>query len=62
MPLKDWKTYYFRLKQRNPEHYRKAIQYAEGFSLDGGMDTRKAADLENAFVVFALELTGGIHE
>lgn len=57
---RDWKELYKRLRARDPALYKKAIEYAEGCAINHRLSTKAAADIENSFVVFALELTGGV--
>lgn len=55
---RDWKAWYATLKNAEPDVYRKAIQYAEGVSLNHNLADKAAAACEVSHVMLACELLG----
>lgn len=49
---------YQRLKELSYEDYSRAVQYASGMKIAHDLSLQAAADLECAFVQFALEILG----
>ena len=54
----DWERWYATLRNADPEAYRKAIQYAEGVSLNHNLPDKAAAACEVSHVMLACELLG----
>lgn len=52
----DYEPWYRALKAVEPDAYRKAIQYAEGFSINNRLSTEAAFEVERSHVMLACEL------
>ena len=54
----NWESWYRALKQRDPEIFRKAIEYSEGVTLTFNIALAPAAEYERAMVMLACEILG----
>ena len=54
----DWESWYRALKTTDQEAYRKAIQYAEGLSINFNFPIKQAAEVERSHVMLACEILG----
>jgi hypothetical protein len=54
----NWESWYRALKQRDPDIYRKAIQYSEALALNYNFPMKQAAECERSHVMLACEILG----